>query len=252
VTKPVSVQLYSLRAACEQDFDAVLTAISGIGYAGVEPANLYGKSPREFRTRAEELGMAVSSSHYPWANRTSISEVIDVAGELGVNRVVGGYMPDDFADRGALMRTVEDANRLVEDLGAAGLKLCLHNHWWEFDLIDDTPAYHLFQDLVPSVEFEIDTYWAAAFGTRDPAQEVARVRERTPLLHIKDGPLVQNEPHVACGRGMMNTPDVIAAASPDVLEWLVVELDTCASDMLTAVADSYTYLTENNLAKGNV
>ena len=42
--------------------------------------------------------------------------------------------------------------------------------------------------------------------------------------------------------------DCIAAADPDVLEWNVVELDDCDTDMMTAVERSYRYLVGNGLA----
>ena len=45
-------------------------------------------------------------------------------------------------------------------------------------------------------------------------------------------------------------PAVISAADPDTVEWLVVELDACATDMMTAIRESYDYLIGNNLAEG--
>lgn len=250
MTAPLSVQLYSLRDASESDFDGVLTRLAEIGYAGVEPFALFGMSPAAFRRRVEELGMRVSSSHYPWANRTDVSRVCDIVGELGLARAAGGFAPDDFADLDAVRRTADTVNDLVEALGRAGVGLFLHNHWWEFKEIDGVPAYHLFQELCPDVQFEIDTYWAANFGARDPAVEVARVRDRTPLLHIKDGPLEKGGAHVPVGDGRMDIPATVGAADPDVLEWVIVELDSCDTDMMTAVERSHAYLTEAGLARG--
>ena len=40
---------------------------------------------------------------------------------------------------------------------------------------------------------------------------------------------------------------VIAAADEAVLEWLIVELDACATDMMTAVEGSFRYLTAAGL-----
>ena len=93
---PISIQLYSLRDASDRDFDAVLEEIAAIGYLGVEPFNLYGKTPREFRTQVEDLGMTVSSSHTPWANRAPLQEVVETLGELGLKRAISGFNPDDF------------------------------------------------------------------------------------------------------------------------------------------------------------
>ena len=66
---------------------------------------------------------------------------------------------------------------------------------------------------------------------------------------LKDGPLVQTEPMVAVGQGKMDIESIIAAGAGST-EWLVVELDRCATDMMTAVEKSYTYLVEKGWAHG--
>ena len=240
--KPISVQLYSLRQESRQDFDTVLERLSAIGYQGVEPFNLFGKSPEAFKARVENLGMAVSSSHYPWANRTAVNEVVETVGALGLTRAAGGFMPEDFTDLDAVKRTADTVNTLIDALAPHGVGLFLHNHWWEFAEIEGRLGYHWIAELCPKVLFEVDTYWAANFGVVDPAEEVARVKDRAPLLHVKDGPLERDKAHVALGQGKMDIPGVIAAADPNVLEWNIVELDACDTDMMTAVEQSYRYL----------
>lgn len=247
---PISVQLYSLREASARDFDAVLEELATIGYLGVEPFNLYGKTPREFRTQVEGLGMTVSSSHTPWANRAPLEEVVETLGELGLNRAISGFNPDDFKDMDSVRRTADSCLTLIDALKPSGIELALHNHWWEFVLIDDRPAYHHFQELVPTVQFELDTYWAANFGACNPADELARVAGRVPLVHIKDGPLLEGQANVAVGSGVMDIPAVLNAADSETLEWIIVELDACETDMMTAVEDSYRYLTTEQLARG--
>jgi sugar phosphate isomerase/epimerase len=248
--KPVSVQLYSLRSASERDFVGVIKSVGKIGYAGVEPAGFYGLKPREFRSIVEGEGMKISSSHGPWTKPENLNEVIDTASELGIDLVAGGYGQDDFKDLDAIKRSAEKTNLMVETLSKAGLTLFLHNHWWEFEKLDGRVKYEIFAELAPRVSFEIDTYWAANFGANDSAAEVSNFRSRTPLLHIKDGPLVRDAPMVALGKGRMDIPAVVAAADPAVLRYLVVELDNCATDMLQALEDSYNYLCSNHLAKG--
>lgn len=250
--KPISVQLYSLREESARDFDAVLARLAAIGYKGVEPFSLFGKTPQAFRTQVEDLGMTISSSHHPWANRAPINEVVETIAALGLNRAAGGFGPDDFADMEAVKRTAETVNGLVDALAPHGISLFLHNHWWEFQAIDGKLGYRHIAERCPGVQFEVDTYWAANFGAVDAAAEVARVKDRAPLLHIKDGPLEKNKSHVAVGDGEMEIAATIAAADPNVLEWLIVELDACDTDMMTAVAKSYAYLTRNRLAAGNV
>lgn len=245
---PISVQLYSLRAESEKDFDGVLRALAESGFDGVEPYNLFGFTPAGFRRRVESLGMKVSSSHFPFANRSPVAKTVDILGALGLNRAIGGYAPADFESADALQRTIEATQRLLDDLKAQGISLALHNHWWEYAQIDGRLAYHTFQDAVPEVQFELDTYWAANFGACNPAAELSRVRSRTPLLHLKDGPLIRGEPMVALGQGKQDLPAIMRAADPSVLEWAIVELDACATDMLTAVRASLNFLVTTQLA----
>jgi sugar phosphate isomerase/epimerase len=195
----------------------------------------------------ESFGMRVSSSHFPFANRTPVAATVDVLGALGLSRAIGGFAQTDFADADAVKRTVETTHRLVDDLRAQGISLALHNHWWEFALLDGRPAYHFLQDAVPGVQFELDTYWCANFGACNPAAELARIRSRTPLLHLKDGPLIKGEPMVALGQGRQNFAAILEAADTAVLEWGIVELDACGTDMMTAVKDSLQYLANNLL-----
>ena len=248
--KPISVQLYSLRAASEKDFAGVIKSVGKIGYAGVEPAGLYGLKPRELRAIVEGEGMRISSTHGPWAKPENLTEVIETASELGIDLVASGYGIEDFRDLDSIRRTADKTNLMVDILSREGLTLFLHNHWWEFEKLDGRIKYEIFAELAPKVSFEIDTYWAANFGANDSATEVSKFKSRAPLLHIKDGPLVKDAPMVALGTGKMDIPSVIAASDPAVLRWLIVELDACATDMLEAVGKSYAYLTSQGLAKG--
>ena len=43
---------------------------------------------------------------------------------------------------------------------------------------------------------------------------------------------------------------VFLAAADESVEWLIVELDSCDTDMLQAVAESYRYLTTHGFAQG--
>ncbi|MCX7030381.1 MAG: sugar phosphate isomerase/epimerase [Spirochaetes bacterium] len=248
--KPISLQLYTLREASAKDFPAVIKAVGDIGYTGVEPAGFHGLKPRELRKLVEDQGMTISSSHSPKASPDTLSEVIDTTGELGVDLVSCGFGQEDFKDMAAIRATAEKVNLMYERLRAAGRILFLHNHWWEFEKIDGRLKYDVFAELAPSVSFELDTYWAASFGAVDTAAVLKRYARRTPLLHIKDGPLVRDKPMVSVGKGKMIFRPILSAADPAVLRWLVVELDDCATDILQAVKESYDWLVGQGMATG--
>jgi len=249
--KPISVQLYSLREESKQDFVGVLKNVASIGFKGVEPAGLYGLKPAEARKIVEDLGMVVSSNHGPWPNRDNLAEVIDVAKGLGTDTVVTGFGPDDFKTLDAIKATADTANFITNTLAKAGITVALHNHFWEFDKVEGRIAYDILMDRCPLLKSELDIYWVSNFGKCDAPTEIRKNAKRTVLMHVKDGPLVKDQPMTAVGTGKVNIPDCVAAADEKVLRWLIVELDACATDMLQAVADSYRYLVRTKLAAGN-
>ncbi|MDL5055362.1 sugar phosphate isomerase/epimerase [Oscillatoria laete-virens NRMC-F 0139] len=247
---PISIQLYSLREESARNFENVLKRIAAMGYRGVEPAGLYGIPPVEFKRRVEDLGMTISSSHTPWVTPESIEESAKMANLLGLDKVCTGFGPDHFNTRDSIQRTADIVNHMCAKLKMHGLKLFIHNHQWEFCEVDGALAYDHFISLVPDLLFEIDAYWASNFGKNDPAKQILKFRSRMPLLHIKDGFLLENQSNVPLGSGKMDIPRVIAAADPDVLEWIIVEFDHCDTDMFSAVEKSYHYLTSQGLAVG--
>ena len=250
--KPISVQLFSLREEAKADFNKTLEKVAAIGYMGVEPAGLHGMTPRDFRRKVESLGMRVSSSHGPWANPNNLSEVVDTVGELGLDIACTGFGAAEFSGLDAIKKTAELVNGMVDKLVEANIKLFMHNHAWEFKEVEGALAYDHFVKHCPRVFFEIDTYWATNFGANDPAEQVAKFKARTILLHIKDGTFVQDGHMVPVGSsGRIDFKKVIAAADPALLRWLVVELDSCETDMFDAIGKSYRFLVDNRLAEGN-
>jgi sugar phosphate isomerase/epimerase len=248
--KPISIQLYTLREMAKQNFIAVLEKVAEIGFAGVEPAGLFGHTPQEVRHIVEDLGMTVSSNHQPWPNRENLAEVAEVAAGLGTTMVICGFGPDNFKTLDDIKATAETANFIVERLTASGLSVAVHNHWWEFEILDGRLKYDIFMEMCPGLLCELDLYWASNFGANDVAKIVDRYRQRTPLLHVKDGTFDREKPQVPVGQGRMDVAADLHAADDNVLKWLIVELDTCDRDMVDGVAESYRYLTGQGLAKG--
>ena len=133
-----------------------------------------------------------------------------------------------------------------------GLSFGLHNHWWEFERQPDGhyPYHVLLESLDPEVFFEVDTYWAKVAG-QDPAQVIGQMAGRVPLMHVKDGPGDKTSPMLALGTGVQDFKGIISA-SRNRVEWLIVEFDTCATDIFVALEESYRYLTRNGLGRGRV
>ncbi|MCK5802010.1 MAG: sugar phosphate isomerase/epimerase [Lentisphaeria bacterium] len=248
--KPISVQLYSIREACKEDFRKSLERVAAIGYKGVEFAGFHGMTPAELRTTLDDLGLMVSSAHMPMPNKENADEVIKQCQTLGISRLITG--PGGAIDTyDNVMACVENQRAAVELLKGNGISFGLHNHWKEFEPVEDGKLPEdIMLDNVPELFAELDVYWVTAAGF-DAAETTSRLKRRTPILHIKDGPVEPKQPMLAVGQGKLDMPAIIAAADPEILEWVIVELDSCATDMFDAVEESYNYLVGNGLASGN-
>lgn len=250
---PLSVQLYSLREEMKDGKHLpYIKRLAELGYKGVECAGTYGLTHKAYRTLIQDHGMIVSGTHAMPPEPGQEQKLIDEVRDLGLDTVVCPWSPpEEWKTVDSITKTAERFEKARAALAKGGVSFAYHNHDHELVRIQGKTGLEHFLTAAPQMKLEIDTYWASNFGAEDAAKIVAQFKDRTPLLHIKDGPLVKGQQHLAVGSGKMHFPSVIAAADPKVTKWLVVELDSCATDMWKAVEDSYHYLVGHGLASGN-
>jgi sugar phosphate isomerase/epimerase len=243
-TRPRSgVQLYTLRDAGD-DLLTMVPKLAAMGYEGVElyGGQLTGLDPAEVLDVLGEAGMTVSSAHVGLGPDGTVDEAeLDRLQAVGVDTVINPMIPE-LSDPGAVAATAEQFAAAAAQLRHRGLTFGCHNHFWELKPLDDgRPALlHLYEQLDPAVVAEVDVYWAQVGGA-DAAALVAELGDRVRFLHVKDGPADDpGAPMVAVGSGVVDIPAILQA-NPAV-EWHLVELDQCATDMYEAVAESRKYL----------
>jgi len=251
---PIGLQLYTLRDALAKDFAGTLRKVADMGYAGVETA-FFGAdiTPQEVSRQLRELGLPVFSAHVDLPLGANTDLALRTADVFGCKRIVWHGWPED-----ARYGTIDGVRQLADDYNAAneiavvhGLSFGLHNHWWEMTPLagEGTLPHMLLRDLLdPRIFFEVDVYWATVAGV-DAVLLVNDLGSRAPLLHVKDGPAVRNQPMTAVGSGTLDIPAIVQAGRGHT-EWLVVELDECATDMIEAVTQSYQYLVGQGLGRG--
>jgi len=248
---PIALQLYTLRDAAEAEgFDFVARKVAEIGYIGVETAGFPGTTPEAAAKLFTDLGLEICSAHLPLPVGDSRQESLDTAATLGIDRVVSGCGPDDFSSRDKIKATADRFNEATDVCRQAGLSFGIHNHWWEFQEVEGALAYEcLLEDLDDDAFFQLDAYWVQTAGP-DPVAILRELGSRAPLVHVKDGPCDQEKDMVAVGEGVADVGGLIAAGS-DHVDWWIVELDRCATDMMEAVSKSYEFLVRGGHARGN-
>jgi len=249
-TKPIAVQLYSLRDALSEDFEGIVRKLAEVGYLGVEPWANMPVSAADAARLFKELDLTVPSAHLGIPTGDNQSKILDDAAAYGIKRVIVPYQPrEEFTSVDGVKRIADALNAGYEVCKANNLEFGYHNHDFEFTLVDGRLAYDLLLEHIdPNILMQIDTYWVKG-GGQDAAELVKRMGTRSPLLHIKDGPAEPGKAMTAVGDGVMDVPAIVTAGDENT-EWLIVELDACDTDMFEAVAKSYEYMTGKGLAHG--
>lgn len=249
MTAPVALQLYTIRDELAVDFETAVRRIARMGYAGVETAGFPGTTPEKAAKLFRELELAVPSAHCALPVGEAKQQVLDTMHTLGSKRIVSGLGPNEFTTADLIRRSCDIFNEASAAAVENGLSFVIHNHWWEFLPVNGRLACDIMlEHLAPEVLFEVDTYWVKTAGA-DPASVVRKLGARAPLLHIKDGPCRQDQAMTAVGDGNMDFAGIVKAGGTSV-QWMIVELDRCDTDMMQAVEKSYRYLTSRQLAKG--
>jgi len=246
ISSPPALQLYTVREQLATGRMGVLRRIADLGYGAVEPYDVR-TDPQQLRADLDEAGLAACSVH---------AKILDEDGDVllrgtrtvGAGTVIVPWMPPErFADAESIAALAGELNEGAAKAADQGLRLGYHNHDFELSsIVGGRPALEVLADaLDPAVILEVDTYWAAVGGQDVPAL-LGRLGDRVRYLHVKDGPVTRHDPQTAVGGGLMPVPEILGSCPS--AEWHVVELDSCATDMLTAVGDSLAWLATRDLA----
>jgi sugar phosphate isomerase/epimerase len=245
----IAVQLYTLRALAADDLPGTLRAAAGAGYGAVELAGLPPVAPEALRDLLAAEGLTPMGSHEGLARlRDDLDGVLDRLTVLGCPRAIVPWMPEeDRTTPDAVRALARELNGIADACRDRGIRLGYHNHAFEFEPLDGTTVWDILLDeLDPSVELELDVYWAAYAG-RDPVELARSMGERLRLLHMKDMAERPQGGDVVPGDGVLPWPAIVAAGTDLDVDWYVVEADN-PTDAVAEVTRGLGYL--RGLAEG--
>lgn len=250
---PLGIQLYTLRALMEKDFQGTLAQVAAIGYKEVEFAGYYKRTGAEVRGILAKLGLRSPSSHIglpssPSSTDTAASDdawvkLLPDAKTIGNQWAVVPWLdaklrqtPEDWA------RFAERLNKLGNAAKKEGLKLAYHNH--DFELAtngDGTWLDFLVQHTDPAlVSFEMDVYWVTK-GGGDPIAFLTKYPHRFSMLHLKDATAAPERNMVDVGSGTIDWKAVLMKARAQGATHAFVEHDK-PTDALASARASHDYL----------
>lgn len=253
----LALQLYTLREAMEDDFSGTLHRIAEMGITYVETAFFpEGMTNQAAAQAIRDAGLTVCSAHCEIPLGDDQDAILAMVDLFDCDCIIWHGWPQDprYSTVDGIKALADLYNEAHAVCAAHGKRFGIHNHWWEYQLhpaLADSgkrPYQLLVGQIDPSIFFEVDTYWVQTAGV-DPASVLKELGDRAPLLHFKDGPArpgTEEANMVALGQGDMDIVRTVAASNGNV-EWLIIELDRCATDMFDAVAQSREYLLEQDL-----
>jgi len=169
-SKPIGIQLYTVRELFAKDPMGTLEQVAAIGYREVE----YGGGGYDamdhaaLRKTMDRLGLTSPSIHVGYeALASDFDGAVAMTKALGADTLIVPYMGEAHRNAEGWKAAVADFNRYAERLKKAGLGFAYHNHDFEFTLkpggtsLFDTLVAHADPALVG---LELGVFWADAAG----------------------------------------------------------------------------------------
>jgi sugar phosphate isomerase/epimerase len=251
VTRPLGVQLYTVRAVIQNDLSGTLAAIRKIGYQTVETyVAEYKMSARDLRQAILNAGLTVPSAHFGYDDFESR---LDYAKELGAEYVVCSSIPRTIANSAdGYKRGADQYNAWAAKAKSMGLKFGFHNHNAEFQGFGGVTGFDvLMKNTDPAlVQWQMDCYWVAQAG-HDPVALFRQYGRRIQSLHLKDrkpnvSTSVETGPAAAhfteVGNGTLDWPAILHLADKLHIPYMYVEQDQTERPPLESLQISYVNL----------
>ncbi|MDQ0195599.1 sugar phosphate isomerase/epimerase family protein [Paenibacillus wynnii] len=250
----IGLQLYTLRAELEQDFEGTLRKVADMGYSGVEFYHFFGRSAEEVKQLLEETGMVAIGAHRPYdALLNDTEQEISFNLAIGNTNLIVPYLTEEQRN---WAQVAADLRTIGEKVKARGAVLSYHNHDFEFtEHYGEVTAFDGIFEEVPAdlLQVEMDTCWVYYAGF-DPIQYINKYAGRLPIIHLKDMKKREDgsAETVVLGEGEVNLPDILEAAAAAGVEWAIVEQDYCSRSPLESVADSLKWVKQYAQQGGKV
>jgi sugar phosphate isomerase/epimerase len=254
----VGVQLYTVRRVLLKKPLETLRAIEQIGYREVECT---ADHLDEIWPSLKETSLKAVSVHlnpqFFMHEPEKLPAALEDAKKHGFEYVVCPWI--DPRDRGGveMIRKLGQALNAAGELSnKAGMRLCYHNHAFEYQA---TPDGRLLDVLMKTtdpklVSLELDVMWAHVAGV-DPVSILKQYGDRIPLVHLKnvasgvEPRFNENIPRTAfhdLSDGAVDIPAVLRAAKQAGVKHYFVEQDETPGDPIESLRKSFQYLESLN------
>lgn len=241
-SKPIGIQLYTVRELFSPDPMGTLEKVARIGYLEVEyGGGGYHKMDHEaLRKTMDRLGLKSPSLHIGYdALNTDFDGVVKMARTLGADTVILPHMAEAYRNAEGWKAAVANFSRLAERLKKTGLDFAYHNH--DFEFTTKPGGSSLFDTLVKDtdpalVKIELDLFWAVAAG-EDPKTIIKRLPGRIYAYHVKDR--TADGKMTSVGKGVIDFADIFTLNRAAGVKHFYVENDQSEAPYLPDIQTSF-------------
>jgi sugar phosphate isomerase/epimerase len=248
----LGVQLYTVRNTIGKDPLGVLRRIQEIGYKEIEATygTLQVVSSALKQTNLRPVSLHIDEGIF-MGEGAKLDEALGNAKSLGFKFAVVPYIAPEHRGGPEMFKQLADKlNKFGEKAKTNGLRLCYHNHAFEYQTFDGKTGLEMLMSGTDKnlVGLELDIFWVSVAG-QNPVELLKRYSGRVPLLHLKDksrnfqqvqyNEKVPKDTFKEVGNGSIDIAAVLKAAEASGTEHYFVEQDQTVGDPLDSLATSY-------------
>ncbi|MGV6832273.1 MAG: sugar phosphate isomerase/epimerase family protein [bacterium] len=233
-------QLYSIRDEMEKKPLETLAFLKELGYEDFEhygfnpeDGSYYGYDAKAFKNKLDDLGLTISSGHYPFSQFLNAPEselmeytkrAIEGAKIMGSKYLVWPWLDPEQRTVDSFKKAASKLNSIGELMKAAGLVMTYHNNGYDFNPLGNADGYEIIlNETDPDlVKLQIDFYWVANAGTRNPVELLAANPDRFVMWHIKDMHK-ESRDYTELGNGSIDYVSIIPQLNQSHLDYYFIE-----------------------------
>ncbi len=256
--KQIGLEMWTVREMFVKDAEGTLAKVAEVGYKEIEPTSYGNLDPKAFRALMDKYKLTAPSTHAGATEGPNLEKELQGFQVMGFKyiEIRGPRIPGPVTIESTKKRSA-DLNRQGEIAKKFGMKMLVHNHTEEFDLLEGTKTCMydvLLAETNPAlVTMQLDIGWASVAG-----QNILELFKKNPgrfeLWHVKDATGIKSAPVDATpaqrrklaklcpiGEGDVNYAPFFKQAKLAGLKHFCIEQDNAAAsgDAIAAARTSY-------------
>ena len=245
VSRPIGLQLYTVRELFSRDPMGTLETVADIGYREVEfgGGGYDAMDHAALRRTMDRVGLVAPSVHIGYDSLVSdFDGSVKMARTLGADTIIVPFMGEEHRTAEGWDAAVANFSRWAEQLKRAGLGFGYHNH--DFEFTTKPGGRSLFDTLVAEtdpelVKIELDLFWTVAAG-EDTKAVIERLPGRIYAYHVKDR--TADGKMTSVGQGTIDFADIFTLNRRAGVKHLFVENDQSPAPYLPDIQTSFAAL----------